>query len=138
VSQPSHDSLKLIRFEGQMLPHWTQLLDLAAILALVPEETRAWFSRFTNSCGVDDSRTIAEQCNLLRTRLTKSKASVRAQLLRSLQDTQPTQVLAAWEYSLDTMIQEAATRKTCSWLVEGTEETGTDNSPDGNVSLRRI
>src|SRR5205809_7561895 len=40
---------------------WPQLLDLAARLSLVPDATRHWFARFTNSSGVDDARTVMKQ-----------------------------------------------------------------------------
>jgi hypothetical protein len=41
-------------------------------------------------------------------------------------------------YALDTMIQEAQTSKTCSWIVEGTEDTEVDDSDGGDITLRRV
>jgi hypothetical protein len=137
VTPQASDHFKTIRFEGQMLPHWAQLLDLAARLSPVPEETRGWFSRFTSSAGVDDSRTIFEQCNLLRTKLIKSRSVISSELRRGGEDVQPSQILAAWQYALETMIQEARTKKTCSWRIEGQEETGVSDSSGGNITLRR-
>ena len=132
----SFEKLKIIRFEGQMLPHWAQLLDLAARISSVPAETAAWFSRFTNSSGVDDSRTIIEECNLLRARLGKSKRTISSELRRMRNDAQPSQILGAWEYALETMIQEAHSRKTCSWLIDGSDEPKVDES--ANITLRHI
>lgn len=132
----SFENLKIIRFEGQLLPHWAQLLDLAARVASVPPETSAWFSRFTNSSGVDDSRTIIEECNLLRARLGKSKRSISSELRRMRNEAQLSQILGAWEYALETMIQEAHSRKTCSWLIEESDVPKADEP--ANVSLRRI
>jgi hypothetical protein len=62
----SHENLKMIRFEGELLPNWARLLDLASGLCAVPEETRRWFSALTNSNGVEDGRTVVEHCELLR------------------------------------------------------------------------
>ena len=61
-----HENLKIIRFEGEMLPHWAQLLDLVARLCPVPDETRRWSSRFTNCSGVDDARTVLTHGDALR------------------------------------------------------------------------
>ena len=132
----SFENLKIIRFEGQLLPHWAQLLDLAARMSSVPAETSAWFSRFTHSSGVDDSRTIIEECNLLRARLAKSKRALSSELRRMRNDAQPSQILGAWEYALETMIQEAHSRKTCSWLIEGSEKPKVEEPV--NITLRRI
>ena len=41
----SHENLKMIRFEGELLPNWAQLLDLASGLCAVPEATQRWFRR---------------------------------------------------------------------------------------------
>jgi len=49
----SRESLKAIRFQGELLPDWAQLLDLAASLSSVPESTRQRFSLFTSRTGVD-------------------------------------------------------------------------------------
>ena len=129
-------SLKTIHFEGQMLPQWAQLLDLAATLAKTPPETCGWFARFTHCSGVDDSRTIVEQCTLLRARLAKTKSAIAAELKRTRGDAQPGQILAAWEYTLETILQEAPLRKTCSWLIDTAEPDRID--APANISLRRI
>jgi len=47
-------------------------------------------------------------------------------------------VIAGWEYALETMIQEARGKKTCSWQVEGDEETGGGDFGDGDITLRRV
>ncbi len=133
----SHENLKVIRFEGEMLPNWAQLLDFAARLCPVPEETRAWFSRLTNSTGVDDARTVTTQCEILRSALRTHKDTVTADLQSKSGDTRAPQIFAAWEYALDTMIQQASSKVTCSWRVEGIEDPGGDYG-DGDITLRRV
>lgn len=134
----ANENLKVIRFEGEMLPNWAQLLDLAARLCPVSVETRDWFSRFTNSAGVDDARTVAKEAGILLNALRENRQPVNTQLQRTRGDGQASQVVAAWEYSLDTMIQAASSRKTCSWKVEGIEEPGGGDDGDGNITLRRV
>ena len=121
-----------------MLPHWAQLLDLAARLSPVPEGTRKWFSRFTNSSGVDDAHTVKDQCALLQVSIRECREALMDELRRTREDGQPSQILGAWMYALDTMIQEARIKKTCSWIVEGAEEAGTDDSDGGDITLRRV
>jgi len=121
-----------------MLPNWAQLLDLAARLCPVPEETREWFSRFTNSWGVDDSRTIIEQAELLRTALREHQKVLIAELQQSPEASKAFQVFAAWEYALDTMLLQASDKKTCSWRIEGIEEGADDTYGGGDITLRRI
>jgi len=41
-------------------------------------------------------------------------------------------------YSLDTMIQEAQTRKTCPWIIEGMDGVVTGDSDGGDITLRRV
>jgi len=133
----SYENLKTIRFEGELLPKWAQLLDLAARICPLSESTREWFSRFTNSPGVDDARIIVAECDTLLTAIRQRKDV----LIRDLQDTrkdiQPPTIIAAWEYALETMIQQARGKKTCAWQIEGVEETGGDFG-DGDISLRRV
>src|SRR6185295_16533854 len=100
-------------------------------LSPVSEEVRDWFSRFTNCAGVEDARTVAEHCRLLRASLQQHRESIIAELRRSHDDVQPSQILGAWLYALDTMIQAAQTSKTCSWIVEGAEDSGGDDSGGG-------
>jgi hypothetical protein len=138
MSAKSHENLKAIRFEGELLPNWAQLLDLAARLCPVSEDVRRWFSRLTNCSGADDSRTVKAQCEILKASIQEHCESIAAELKRSREDAQPSKVLGAWTYALDTMIQEAQTSKTCSWIVEGTEETGGDDSGGGEITLRRV
>src|ERR1043165_5305226 len=118
MALPSHQNLKTIRFEGELLPNWAQLLDLASRLCPVSEETRHWFSTLTNSKGVDDARTVLTHCEALRAELRAHREQVLGELGRERQDTQPTQVFGAWLYALDTIIQQASGRQTCSWFVE--------------------
>lgn len=136
--QPSPENLKTIRFENEMLPNWAQLLDLAARLCRVPESTRGWFSRFTNSAGVDDARIIVTECDILLIAIRQQKDALIRQLEKTYEDHQASQIFAAWEYALDTMVQEARSRKTCAWRIESVEETGKGDFGDGDITLRRI
>jgi len=61
-----HENLKIIWFEGEILPWQAQLFDAAARLCAVSEGTRRWFSRLTNSAGVDDARTIIADAGILQ------------------------------------------------------------------------
>jgi hypothetical protein len=98
---------------------------------------RHWFSRLTTYSGVDDARTVIAQCSLLRASIMEHRESIAAQLGRSRDDAQPSQILGAWMYALDTMIQEAQTSRTCLWTVEGTGNVVIDDSDDGDITLRR-
>lgn len=133
----SRSNLKTIWFEGEMLPDWAQLLDLAARLCPVPDHIQGWFTRFCNSSGVADARTVAINAGILRRSLQENKESVITELQRTRGDSQPPQIFAAWLYALDTMLQEAATKKTCSWKMQGAEHTGGDFG-DGDITLRRV
>src|SRR3954468_10004334 len=108
MARPSPQNLKAIRFEGELLPNWAQLLDLASRLCVVSEETRHWFSTLTSSNGVDDARTVLTHCEVLRAELRLHRERVLSELGRERQDTQPSQVFGAWLYALDTMIQQAS------------------------------
>jgi hypothetical protein len=65
MSAESYENLKPIHFAEELLPNWARLLDLAARLCPVSEEVRHWFSRLTTCSGVDDARTVIEQCTQL-------------------------------------------------------------------------
>jgi hypothetical protein len=138
MSAKSHENLKAIRFEGELLPNWAQLLDLAATLCPVSEGVRRWFSRLTNSSGVDDSQTVVEQCGLLRASIGEHRQAIFTELQKNRHDAQSAQIIGAWTYALDTMIQEARSRKTCSWFIEGSDDTETDDSGGGDITLRRV
>jgi hypothetical protein len=138
MSAMSRENLKVICFEGQLLPDWAQLLFLAARLCPVAQDASLWFSRLTDCSGVDDARTVIKQCGLLRASIQQNRESVSAELQRSRDDDQSKQILAAWMYSLDTMIQEAQGRKTCSWIVEGTEDAPLNDLDHGDVTLKRV
>jgi hypothetical protein len=137
MSEPQ-ENLKVIWFEGEMLPNWAQLLDAAARLCPVDKATQSWFARLTNSSGVDDARTVMAQSKILQRALRENRQILITQLQRSRGDGQASRIVAAWEYALDTMIQEAASRKTCSWKVEGIEDTGDGDFGDGDITLRRV
>ena len=134
----SRQSLKPIRFQGQLLPDWAQLLDLAASLSSVPESTRQWFSMFTSRTGVDDARTIVEHCQVLRSGLNAHRDSVLAALAPGSQDSAPTTIHAAWLYALDTMLENVSGTKTCAWHVEGTDDAPGQIDGDGDITLRRV
>lgn len=134
----SCSNLKTIWFEGEMLPNWAQLLDLAARLCPVPDQIRSWFARLANSSGVDDSRTVSVNAGVLRRVLQENKDPVIRELERTRRDQQAPQIFAAWLYALDTMLQQAATTKTCSWKVEGADNTGEGDLGDDDIALRRF
>ncbi len=138
MSAKSRENLKVICFEGQLLPDWAQLLFLAARLCPVAHDASLWFSRLTSCSGADDARTVIEQCGLLRASIQQHRGSIAAELQRSRDDDQSKQILAAWMYSLDTMILEARSKKTCSWIVEGTEDAPLNDLDDGDVTLKRV
>jgi hypothetical protein len=138
MNAKSHENLRAIRFAGELLPNWAQLLDLAARLCPVSEEVRKWFSKFTARSGVDDARTIVCQCGLLRESIEARREFIADELQRTRDDCQPSQILGAWVYALETMIQEAPTSTTCSWTVEGTDDVVVDDSDGGDVTLRRV
>lgn len=129
---------KTIWFEDEMLPQWARLLDVAARLLPVSHQTRDWFSRFTNSTGVDDARIITAHARDLQLAVRENKWNIITELQRTRGDEQAHQIYAAWQYALDTIIQSAATKRTCSWRVEGLEDTGEGDFGDGDISLRRV
>lgn len=132
----SQENLKTIWFEGEMLPNWAQLLDAAARLCPVSDGTRGWFSRFTNSSGVDDARTAVAEAQWLRTALQENKPAIITSLQRSRGDGQASQIAAA--YALETIIQQAVGKQTCTWTVEGLEDTGEGDLGGGDITLRRV
>jgi hypothetical protein len=134
----SPSNLKTIWFEGELLPDWAQLLDLAARLCAVPDHIQGWFARFSNSSGVADARSVGINAGILRRSLQENKDAIIRELQRAHGDAQAPQILAAWLYALDTMLQEAAAKKTCSWKLEGAEDTGGGDFGDGDISLRRV
>jgi hypothetical protein len=138
MSTKSHENLKAICFAGELLPNWAQLLDLAARLCPVSEEVHHWFSLLTSRAGVDDSRTVIERCRLLRQSIQEHREAISTELRSRLNDDQPSQIIGAWFYSLDTMIQEAEASKTCSWTVEGVGNDFYGDSDGGDIELRRV
>jgi hypothetical protein len=136
MSKTPRESLKPMRFEGELLPSWARLLDLAAKLAPVSTDVRQWFARFANSSGVEDARIVCDYCGQLRAGIRENEDAIAAALGRSRGDKQPAQIIAAWNYSLDTMIQVARVRKTCSWLIKAGGNATIDDSGDGDVALR--
>lgn len=138
MSAKSHENLKAIRFAGELLPNWAQLLDVAARLCPVSEEVRHWFSRLTTCAGVDDARTVIDHCSLLRQSIQEHRESIAVELRRSRDDSQASQIVGAWIYALDTMIQQARASKTCSWIVEEAQDVVIDDSDGGDIELRRV
>ena len=134
----SRESLKAIRFQGELLPDWAQLLDLAASLASVPESTRQWFSLFTSRTGMDDAGTVLEHCQVLRSGLHARRDSVLAALASGSGDSAPTTIHAAWLYALDTMIENASGMQSCAWHVQGTDDAPGTIDGDGDITLRRV
>ena len=121
-----------------MLPNWGQILDTAAGLCAVSIETRKWFTRFTNSSGVDDARTVKAAAEKLLSALRASREAIVTALQPTRGHAEAPQVLAAWEYALETMIQETSGKETCSWRVEGVEEDDEGDVGGGDITLRRV
>lgn len=132
------ENLKTIWFEKEMLPPWAQLLDVAARLTPVSQQTRSWFSRFTNAAGVEDARIIISNVRDLQTALQENKLNIISELKGTHGDEQANQIYAAWQYALDTMIQASTSKKTCSWKVEGGGDSGGSDFGDGDITLRRV
>jgi hypothetical protein len=132
------ENLRMIRFNGEMLPMWTQLLDVAARTCGISAAAQSWFSRFTARNGVEDSRTVASHCQELLGAVEAQKHHLIAQLRMSPVDEQPLGILAAWRYSLETMIQAALSEPTCAWIVEGGQDAEDDQFDGGDVTLRRV
>ena len=140
MNRNSPENLKAIRFGGELLPNWAQLLDLAARLCPVSEDVRHWFSRLTRQAGVEDSSVVRERCTLLRQSIQANRQSILVELRRSHDDAQPSQIISAWMYALDTMIQSAQSSKTCSWTIAGSERDVIDDADGGggDITLRRV
>jgi hypothetical protein len=136
--QKSPENLKTIWFEGEMLPNWAQLLDAAARMCPVPAATRNWFSRFTNASGVDYARTVTSEVKILQDSLRTNKQAIILQLQGTRGDEPASQIFAAWQYALETMLQGAATKKNCSWKVESAEDSGESDFGGGDITLRRV
>ena len=134
--------LKTIRFEGELLPKWAQFLEVAAVICSAPEETVRWFSRFTNSPGVEDSRMVVVPCESLQSAIRQRKDWLIFQLKRSQDPQRVPQIIAALEYSLDTMIQQARSKKTCSWTLDDFEKLDSSRNDlgdsGGDITLRRV
>jgi hypothetical protein len=137
MSTKSHENLRSIRFEGELLPAWAQLLDVATRLCPLPEDVRHWFSRFTSGAGVEDARAVLDRCVLLRSGIMEHRQAIMVDLGRIAGDSRPSQILGAWLYALDTMIQVAQSSSTCSWEIEGAPDNGIDDA-DGEGTLRRV
>lgn len=134
----SHENLRMIRFEGELLPRWAELRDVAARIFPVSEEVRRWFSRLTTGPGVEAGRLVIQHCQALRASLEQHRESLAAELRRNREDVQPARILGAWLYALDTMIQQAGKGGNCCWSLDGAEDEGTDWEGGGDVTLRRV
>lgn len=132
------NSGKRIWFEGERLPRRAPGLDEAARLCAVSEETRAWFARLAAGPGVDDARTVAAEAEALQTALRTGKDGILRELERTQGEGQAAGILAAWVYALETILQQAAGKATCSWKVEGADEAGPDEFDNGDTTLRRV
>jgi atypical dual specificity phosphatase len=138
LEQLARSGPKTIRFEGEMLPAFAETLVAAAIISGVSPATQRWFLRFANAPGVDDARTVILQSEILLTAIRERKDLLGSQLAASQDPTRVPQIIAAWEYSLDTMIVHARSKKTCSWTIDGYEESNEGDFGDGDITLRRV
>jgi hypothetical protein len=121
-----------------LLPTWAQLLFLAARICPVSPEASLWFSRFTSCSGGDNARTILKHCGALRTSIQQHHEWILAEIQRSRKDDPPAQILAGWIYSLDTMILEARSKKTCQWTVEGAKDAPLHDMDQGGIRLKYV
>ena len=138
MCEGNQENLKTIFFNGEMLPKWAQLLDLAARIGPVPVDVRTWFSRLSNFNGVEDSRSVLSYCQILRRCLQENRSTIFAALQTTPGHPNPSQILAAWDYALETMVQQASLSKTCSWTLEGIDDRGGDEHEGGDITIRRV
>jgi hypothetical protein len=125
-------------FEDELLPSWARLLDLAARLSGMPRETQDWFVAFCRGSGVSDTEPLRFHCRLLLESLRTPERMLVISLQRTPMDRQPGTIIAAWCYSLETMLQQAGNRSSCSWRWSGDEPGDDRGSEGGEISLRRL
>jgi hypothetical protein len=83
-------------FEGELLPAWSQLLDVAARMVPIGEPSRERFARFGRGPGVDDSGTVRERCAELKAALMAHREQVIADLRNCREEWQAVKVWEAW------------------------------------------
>ena len=79
-----------------------------------------------------------DHCAVLQSSVQKHRESMLNELRRARDDSQPSVIIAAWEYALETMAHEARSKKTCSWLVEGIDGSEPEDSAGGTITLNRV
>jgi hypothetical protein len=87
---------------------------------------------------VDDAQIVLAEAKSLQSALQENKEAIIDQLKRMRDDQQASQIFAAWLYALETMVQGAVEKKTCSWKIEGAEHSGEGDFGDGDITLRRV
>ncbi|MBN9689061.1 MAG: hypothetical protein J0M24_02390 [Verrucomicrobia bacterium] len=125
-------------FEDELLPSWARLLDLAARLAGMPRETQDWFVGFCRGPGVSDTERLEVHCRRLLEALKQPERTLVVSLQRTPMDRQPGTIIAAWRYSLETMLQQAGVRSSCAWRWSDSETGNDDDSGGGEITLRRV
>jgi hypothetical protein len=95
VKRSGHHS-KEAEFEGELLPAWSQLFDVAARMVPIGEPSREWFARFGRGPGVDDSGTVRERCAELKAALMAHREQVIADLRNCREEWQAVKVWEAW------------------------------------------
>lgn len=138
MSTNSHENLRPIWFEDELLPKWAQILDVAAGLCPVSDDARRWFSRFTHYSGVEDSRVVLDHCLALQRALHERSEALSSDLKHIHDDQQPSEIIAAWNHALETMTQEACAKPSCRWIVGGADPSEISDSTDGDITLRRV
>ena len=108
------------------------------MLCPVPKETRQWFSRFAACPGVDDGRTVFQHCTVMRRYILEQRQLLFTELSRNRADDQPAKIIAAWLYTMDTMIDVSLGRATCAWTLDGVDNLAISDSDDGDITLRRV
>jgi hypothetical protein len=81
---------------------------------------------------------VVAETKILRDALQVNRQAIIADLQRTRGDGQAAQVFAAWEYALETILQQATGKQTCAWTVAGVENIGDGDFGGGDITLRRV
>lgn len=78
------------------------------------------------------------QAEALRRALREDKAVIISNLQATPDTADASRIIAGWEYALETMAQQASSKETCSWAVEGTVGDSGGDFGEGDITLRRV
>jgi hypothetical protein len=118
------DSIEILKivFEQNRLPEYAYLLDAAAKMYGLPEETFEWFWRFCDpvpNAKQDSSENVLRHSRTLLERVEQMLDSRTGDwcILMRYPDVDPALVKAHWTHSLRLMIELAQRTKICHWVV---------------------